>query len=139
MIAAAHLPALVTIPPALALVVWVMWYWQRLGRPEVPDSRRRIRRASMIVILASLSLLVRGLSFLDPRTANWQYVINWLLVLFAVGLVVVTAGIDVVNTLRIERAEDRRRVAKAVKAFGKAAKAAGTETPDERSGKGEQS
>ncbi len=138
MIAAAHLPAMVTIPFALGLVVWIMWYWQRLGRPAVPDSRRRIRRASIIVILASIPFLVRGLSFLDPDTAKWQYVINWLLVLFALGLVVVTAGIDLVNTLRIERTEDHQRVAKAVKSFSKAAKTAGAETPDERRGKGEQ-
>ncbi len=138
MILAVSLPAAVTIPPALVVAGWIMWYWHRLAAPQVPDSRRRIRRASIIVILASLPILVRGLSFLDHATDHSQYIITWLLVLFTVGLVVVTAGIDLVNTLRIERKADRQRVAKAVTAFGKAAKTAGPTTPGEGSGKGEQ-
>lgn len=138
MILAVSLPAAVTIPPALVVAGWIMWYWHRLAAPEVPDSRRRIRRASIIVILASLPILVRGLSFLDHATDHSQYIITWLLVLFTLGLVVVTAGIDLVNTLRIERKADRQRVAKAVTAFGKAAKTAGPTTPGEGSGKGEQ-
>ncbi|MCH8150821.1 MAG: hypothetical protein IH830_00425 [Planctomycetes bacterium] len=138
MILAVHMPAAVTIPLALIVAGWIMWYWQRLGRREVPDTRRRIRRASIIVMLVSLPILVRGLSFLDHDTDHSQYIITWLLVLFTLGLVVVTAGIDLVNTLRIERKADRQRVAKAVTAFGKAAKTAGATTPDERSEKGNQ-
>ena len=138
MILAVHMPAAVTIPLALVVAGWIMWYWHRLAAPEVPDSRRRIRRASIIVILASLPILVRGLSFLDHDTDHSRYIITWLLVLFTLGLVVVTAGIDLVNTLRIERKADRQRVAKAVAALAKSAKTAGPTTPDERSEKGNQ-
>ena len=105
MLVAVHLPGSVTVPMAVAVGVWVMWYWQRLGRDEVPESRRRIRRASIIVMLAGLPLFVRALSFVDSHADSRAYVIAWLLVLLAVGAVMVVAGLDVVNNLRIHRRE----------------------------------
>lgn len=124
MILAVHLPAAVTIPLALVVAGWIMWYWHRLAAPEVPDSRRRIRRASIIVMSLSLPIFVRALSFIDPETSRWEYVIAWLLVLFALGLVVVTAGLDMINTVRMQRKADRQRVGEAVSALIKAAKTA---------------
>jgi uncharacterized membrane protein YedE/YeeE len=108
MIAAAHLPAALTIPLAVAVAVLILWYWKRLGADDVPESRRRIRRASMVVMLVGLPILVRALSFVDYKTQQGQYVVCWLLVLFCIGLILLAAAIDVFDTLRLTRQERRR-------------------------------
>ncbi len=125
MILAVHLPAAVTIPLALVVAGWIMWYWHRLAAPEVPDSRRRIRRASLIVMLVSQPILVQALSFANPHDTNpTAYVIAWLLVIFLVGLVLVTAGLDVLNTMRLQREQRRDRVIQAAVTRAEAAKTA---------------
>ncbi|MHC4775824.1 MAG: hypothetical protein ACYTBR_11270 [Planctomycetota bacterium] len=105
---AAHLPAALTVPIAVAVAVLILWYWRRLGAADVPKSRRRIRRASMAVILIALPILVRAISFLDYKTQQGQYVVCWLLVLFCIGLVLLAAAIDVFDILRLSRLERRR-------------------------------
>ena len=124
MILAVHLPAAVTIPLALVVAGWIMWYWHRLAAPEVPDSRRRIRRASLIVMLVSQPILVQALSFANSDTNPTAYVIAWLLVIFLVGLVLVTAGLDVLNTMRLQREQRRDRVIQAAVTLAEAAKTA---------------
>jgi hypothetical protein len=108
MIAAAHLPAALTIPVAAAAAVLIMWYWVRLGAEGVPRSRRRIRRASMTIMLAWLPVLVWAVSFVDYRTQQARYVVSWLLVLLGLGLILLTAVVDVLDTLRLSRQERRR-------------------------------
>jgi len=108
MIAAAHLPAALTIAIAVAVAVLILWYWKCLGADDVPESRRRIRRASMVVILIALPILVRALSFVDYKTQQGQYVVCWLLVLFCISLVLLAAAIDVFDILRLSRLERRR-------------------------------
>jgi hypothetical protein len=108
MIAAAHLPAAPTIAIAVAVTVLILWYWKCLGADDVPESRRRIRRASMVVMLVGLPILVRALSFVDHQTQQGQYVVCWLLVLFCLALILLSAAIDVFDTLRISRQERRR-------------------------------
>ncbi|MHC4413993.1 MAG: hypothetical protein ACYS0G_01785 [Planctomycetota bacterium] len=139
MIAAVHLPAVATIPVGLALAVWIMWYWKRLGSDRVPDSRRRIRRASILVMLPSLPLLVAALSFIDARTSPRAYVVTWLLVLFAIGLVLATAGLDLINTARIQRRERQARMLEAAAALAEAAKTARRRKPAEAGGGGPKS
>ncbi len=101
MLANAHLPPGVSIPVAIVLAFWMLWYWNRLGRQGFPDSRRRIRRASLAVMLSALPVSVQALSFLDFQAQPNQYAITWLLIVFLLGLVLVTAAMDTVNTLRL--------------------------------------
>jgi peptidoglycan/LPS O-acetylase OafA/YrhL len=108
MIAAAHLPAALTIPIALAVAVLILWYWLRLGAADVPVSRRRIRRASMVVMLAGLPVLVVAISYVDYKTQQGPYVIAWLLVLLCLALILLGAAIDVLDTLRLSRLERHR-------------------------------
>jgi undecaprenyl pyrophosphate phosphatase UppP len=108
MIAAAHLPAALTVPIAVAAAVLILWYWKRLGAADVPQSRRRIRRASMVVMLAWLPTLVVALSFVDYTTQQARYIISWLLVLLGLGLILLAAAIDVFDTLRLSRLERRQ-------------------------------
>ena len=120
MIAAAHLPAALTVSLAAPVVVLIVWYWVRLGADGVPRSRRWIRRSSMIVMLVGLPILVWALSFVDYTTQQGQYVISWLLVLFCIGLVLLAAAIDVFDTLRLSRQERRRTFLDAAAAAARA-------------------
>ncbi len=104
---AAHLPAWLTLPPALLLVGWMLWYWRALGRPQVPDSRRRIRRASLLVMLAGMPFFVQALSFLDAKAQPYSWATTWLLVMFCLALLVLTAGLDLANTVRLGRGKLR--------------------------------
>ncbi len=108
-----HLHPSMTIPPAVLLTVVMAWYWRRLGAGDVPDSRRRIRRASIAVTLLTLPILVHAASFLDAEARPGQYVITWLLVMFCIGLVLLTAGLDVLNTMRLSHLHRRQRLERA--------------------------
>jgi uncharacterized membrane protein SpoIIM required for sporulation len=108
MIAAAHLPAAMTIPIAVAVGLLILWYWKRLGADDVPESRRRIRRSSLVVMLIGLPILVRALSFVNYKTQQGQYIVSWLLVLFCLALILIAAAIDVFDTLRLSRQQRQR-------------------------------
>jgi hypothetical protein len=135
---AVHLPAAATIPVAVAVAVLIGWYWRALGAEGVPESRRRIRRASSAVMLTGLPILVIALSFADDRSAPTLYLVSWLLVLFAVSVVLVTVGIDCANTLRLELRRRRREMERAAAALGDAVRAARatSATGDNRRGGG---
>ena len=109
-LAAEHVPAVLTVPVAALFAAWLLWYWRRLGRSDVLESRRRIRRASTAVMLAGLPFLVEAASFLDARKQPGTWALTWILVMFALGLVVFTAGLDIFNTLRLARRERLDRV-----------------------------
>ena len=113
MILAVHLSPAVTILPAIGLAVWIMWYWKRLDDPKVDAKRRRIRRASILVMFVALIPFVRALSFVDHQTDPSGYVTSWLLVAFALGLIVLTAILDTLNTVRMHHEEQIDDAAKA--------------------------
>ena len=109
-IAAVLLAPILSVPPAAALMLWLLWYWRRLGGGDVPESRRRIRRASTAVMLAGLPFLVVALSFLDAKIRPGAWAMTWVLVTFVLGLVVFAAGLDLFNTLRLGRRERVNRI-----------------------------
>ncbi len=102
-----HLPAHFSIPLLLLAAGGIAWYWLRLGRPGVPSSRRRIRRFSIVLMLIGLPVLGKALSFVDPALQHQHrdYIVTWTVVLLFVLGVVITAGIDVVNNLRLHHAQ----------------------------------
>ncbi|MDA0975099.1 MAG: hypothetical protein O2927_03945, partial [Planctomycetota bacterium] len=67
------LPPAVAIPLAALLAVGCLWYWRRLDRRDVPESRRRIRRFSLLLILTTLPGLVWCSSLLDHRVDPQAY------------------------------------------------------------------
>jgi len=89
-----------TIAPAIVVGAWIVWYWFRLGREDVLPGRRRIRRFSIFLMLLSLPVLVRALSFLDPQLQPREYTSTWLVAMMILLLVAFTAGLDMLNTLR---------------------------------------
>lgn len=105
----------VSIPPAALALVWIAWYWVRLGRADVPVSRRKIRRTSLVLMAISLPIFVRALSFLDPKTDPVDFMRTWLLALLMIIIVLASAGIDALNNLRLHQAiahEEIRRAAR---------------------------
>ena len=120
MIAAAHLPAAASIPVAVVVAILILWYWKRLGDADVPVSRRRIRRASIVVVLAGLPILVRAVSFVDYQTQQGHYVAAWLLVLFCIGLILIAAAIDFFDTVRLTRQERQRHFVDTIVAAARA-------------------
>ncbi len=82
---------------ALALLVW---YFVRLGRAEVPAGRRRLRRASVVLLALGLAPLVRALSFVHPHEDRVGFAVAWSSVLFVVIAALVLAVVDVVLVTR---------------------------------------
>ncbi len=102
-LAAVHLSPAVTVSVALVISGLLVWYWLRLGSDRVPASRRKIRRLSLAVIVLSMPMLVRALSFVDPAVDKKAYVIAWTSVTFMVLLVIATALMDAINNLRLHQ------------------------------------
>lgn len=111
--AAVHLPPVVSIAIAIVTAAGLIWYWVRLSHADVPPSRRLIRRLSLMLMLLSLPTFVLALSFLDPQVQKREYVVAWTVAFSMVLLVMVTAAIDVGNTMRLmhRQAQDELRVA----------------------------
>lgn len=106
-VGAVHVAPWVTAPlgAVVGLALGWLWWWQ--GRDGVPPSRRRIRRASLLLGLVLVPMLVAGLSFVDPSVDPRRYAEIWSLVLVLLGLIVATAVIDAVNSLRVHALEQR--------------------------------
>ncbi len=124
---AAHVPLAVTLPPCVVIAAAGAWYFRRLGRGDVPASRRRIRRTSLVLIFTSLVAGLAGLSLVDRDAAPSAYVAVWLSVLAAAVGVMLAAAVDLANTARLCRQAERRRIVDA--ALEASAAARGREHP----------
>lgn len=122
MILAIHLHPGLTLPVAGVLFAWMTWYWLRLGGECVPASRRKIRRISLVLMLAALPMFVRVLSF-EGRMSPREYVVTWSMALLLMVLIIVVAGLDAMNNMRLlqrqanqEMADSARDLVKALQA-----------------------
>lgn len=102
-IAAAYIPLLYSIGPAVIGLGLVIWYWLHLSRENVPLSRRRIRRVSLAIIAVTIPLLLTALSVVDPQQQASAYVIVWSVCALCLLLIVATAIIDAINNIRLHR------------------------------------
>jgi ABC-type molybdate transport system permease subunit len=102
-----------TLTAALLIAALLAWYWLRLGRETVPESRRRVRRLSLFFMLLSLPAFVRGLSYLSPRQNPSDFVITWTVATVMLLLVIGTALADAVVSLRLHRREFEGEIEKA--------------------------
>ena len=102
-LAAAHIPLVYSIGPAILALALVVWYWLRLSAEDVPSSRRRIRRVSLAIIAVTIPLLLTALSVVDPSQQASAYVIVWSLCGLCLMLIVTTAIADAINNLRLHR------------------------------------
>lgn len=113
MLASVHLAPGYTIPFAVVLSALFVWYWMRLGLPEVPPSRRKVRRFSLALMLISLPMFVRALSFVDPLVDKRPYAIAWTAVMIVLLLIMVAAMMDAINNLRIHTNQKHDEIARA--------------------------
>ena len=120
MIGAFHLQPTVTLTLAAAVAAFLIWYWLRLGRSCVPCGRRRVRRLSLCFMFLTLPVLVRGLSFVDPAVEKRAYLITWTAVLMLVLIVLLTAFLDVVVSLKVHRAQQAEELMQAGEQLRKA-------------------
>jgi len=111
MIGVIHVHWAAVVPVAVVALLFLAWYWKRLGRPEVIASRRRIRRVSLIIMAVVVVLVVRGLSFVDPAVEGRAYAIIWTLAVVGVALVVMTAVVDALNSFRAHNEERQAELA----------------------------
>ncbi len=120
MIGAVHLQPPMTLVPAAAVASFLIWYWFRLGRPGVPPGRRRVRRLSMCFMFLTLAPLVRGLSFVDPAIEKREYLLTWTVILVLVLIVLLTAFLDVLVSLKVHRAQQAEELMQAGEQLRKA-------------------
>lgn len=107
MIGSVITPPAYTVPVAAVVFVWIIWYWRRLSVSEMPESRRRIRRALQVVMLVGLMPLVAGLSFLDNEHQPDRYIGAWILVMALLAFLLVLAMVDILNNLRVHVRESQ--------------------------------
>lgn len=104
-LAATHLSPWICVPLGAAAGLGLGVLWWTFGAPEVPTSRRRIRRASTLVALLLVPILVAGLCFIDPATAPRHYAEVWTLAIALVFVLVLLAVVDALNSVRIHANE----------------------------------
>jgi hypothetical protein len=93
-------PWWVTVPSACALGAALVWYFIRLGSPDVPRGRRWLRRVSVVFALAALVPLVRGLTFAHPHEDRVGFAVAWSVVLLMLVACLLLALVDVIVTMR---------------------------------------
>jgi len=93
----------ITLPASLVILGGLIFYWERLGGRDVPPSRRRLRRAATVVQVALLFLLVYASSIVDPTLRPSRFVIAWSAAFMLALFVLVLAGVDVANNVRLHR------------------------------------
>lgn len=93
-------PPATSVPAAIALAALLLWYFRRLGRKDVPATRRRLRRASIVFALVGIVPLVRVLSFVHPHADRVGWALMWSAVLLALLGWALLAVIDVILVAR---------------------------------------
>jgi hypothetical protein len=110
----------ITVPPAVVIAAALWWYWLRIGHVGAQHaSRRRIRRVSTLVMLLSLPLFVHSLSILDPATHPRRFVLQWSVLALLMLIIILSAAVDAINSLRLHREEMRREMIEAANELAK--------------------
>jgi MFS family permease len=109
-----HLPAAAVVPVACGLLALAAWYWTRLGDPQVPAGRRRLRRMSLGAAVAGVPAVAAGFAIVDPDERPVSYALVWAIASVAILAAVALAMLDAIACVaewRLERQKllDRRR------------------------------
>ena len=93
-------PWWVSVPLAAIIAGGLVWYFVRLGRADVPIGRRWLRRISVVLALACLAPLVRGLTFVHPHEDRVGFAVAWSIVLLILVACLVLATVDAFLVVR---------------------------------------
>ncbi len=69
---------------------------------DMPASRRRVRTAAGVLMLMLCAMLAYATGLVSPDE-NREFVLAWMAVMALLGMVLLLAGLDVLNTLRLHR------------------------------------
>jgi len=130
MLGAVHVSPVVSITTGALLWLVLVWYWMRLGKPDVPRTRRRIRRVSSAIMFVTLLALIAALSYLDDQAHRGAYMLTWAIVTLLLLMVIATAFIDAANNLRLHREARHRAVVDAASDILRTADAQETDVAD---------
>ena len=107
MLNGALLPVAFVVPACALLMLVIGVHLHRvMHRTDLPPSRRRIRIANTLVLLAVVPFLAVGLSMVDPDVQPRRLAFVWTTTVALLAMSVLLAMLDVLNTIRIFR---RRR------------------------------
>lgn len=100
------LSAWIGVPLGLLTLVLVAAHVALLSRVEMPESRRRIRRVNGWIMLVTVPTAVYAFCVASPAGPR-AFALSWMAVLGFVAIVLMLACLDILNTLRLHRAEQR--------------------------------
>lgn len=124
-------PWLVLPLGAITLIVIAGYLTALRAAPEsdaLPASRRRIRLLSGWISMITVALLAYGFGVATPAQTR-TFMLTWVAATAMVGLVLVLAMIDLGDTYRIRRAEQRARMRELADARREALRGAGRSHP----------
>lgn len=94
------LSAWIVIPLAIVVMLFIAGHIFAIHTVPMPPSMRRIRTANGLVMLGLTPLLAFGLCMSRPDNQK-LFVVVWLLIIGLVAIVLLMAGLDMVNNLRL--------------------------------------
>lgn len=100
------LNAWIGVPLGVVTLMLVAAHVALLSRVEMPESRRRIRRVNGWIMLATIPVAVYAFCIASPAAPR-SFALSWMAVLGLVAIVLMLACMDILNTLRLHRAEQR--------------------------------
>ena len=98
------LPLWVAVPAAVLSLLAVGGHLSALRTAEIPESRRRIRTVNGWLMAALIPVAVYAFSVVTPSERN-RFVFVFAVVVALLTIVVVLAGVDAMNNLRLYRSE----------------------------------
>jgi hypothetical protein len=106
-VSGAMMSAWIVVPICVVVMLIVAAHVLITAGTPMPASRRRIRISSGVLMLIVTGLLGLALAGIDASDGR-RFVMVWIMVPAMVSLLVVLALFDVINTLRLARAEKRQ-------------------------------
>lgn len=101
--AGSMVPWWVVVPAAGLTMAVVLWHLRGQWRSEVPASRRRIRTANAVFMLVFAPLLAYAVGVVTPDQTR-AFALAWVGVIALLVVIMMLAGLDIVNNLRLFRA-----------------------------------
>ncbi len=100
------LPVWLVLPLASLTLIVLGAHLQWMHQADMPGSRRRIRTASNLVSMLTVPLIAAGFALVNPDDHR-LFVMVWLAIVGLLGVIVILAGVDMLNNLRIHAMERR--------------------------------
>ncbi|MFG0284425.1 MAG: hypothetical protein ACF8R7_08390 [Phycisphaerales bacterium JB039] len=118
-------PAWLALALGMITLIVIAGHLIALRSADMPESRRRIRTASGVVIMLATPLVAYALGIVTPAQAK-AFTLSWSAVMGLLGLILILAMLDIANNARIYHRQRREMRASLRKAMG------GRPTPEQQ-------